>query len=118
AVVVLNDSRGYGAQRINDYLAVDQAAASPQTGEKLCLSISPNPFNPRTTFSFDLPEAGLVNLAIYDISGRLLATLVSGYRDAGSHSVDFDGTNLVSGIYIYRLNASSFDATGKIVLMK
>jgi len=85
---------------------------------EFAVSISPNPFNPRTTFSFDLPEAGLVNLAIYDISGRLLATLVSGYRDAGSHSVDFDGTNLVSGIYIYRLNASSFDATGKIVLMK
>lgn len=78
----------------------------------------PNPFNPATTLSFTLPQAGQVNLAVYDISGRWIATIVDGYRQAGTHEVTFDGSSLASGIYIYRLGAGDFSATGKMVLMK
>jgi hypothetical protein len=82
------------------------------------ITVSPNPFNPRTTINFALPEASQVRLTVYDVQGHQVAQLVNGWRDAGSHSVAFDGTNLPSGIYVYRLTAGGFDATGKMVLMK
>ncbi len=78
----------------------------------------PNPFNPATTLGFALPQAARVNLSIYDASGRLVATLADGWREAGTHQVTFDGSNLASGVYIYRLQAGSFAASGKMVLMK
>ena len=78
----------------------------------------PNPFNPTTTFSYALPEAAEVTLNVYDISGRLVTTLANGWRDAGSHEVTFDATNLASGTYIYRLEAKDFTASGKMVMVK
>jgi len=65
-----------------------------------------------------LPEASQVTLTVYDVQGQVVAQLVNGWRNAGSHSAAFDGTNLASGIYVYRLTAGSFNATGKMVLMK
>lgn len=79
---------------------------------------SPNPFNPATTLSFALPKASRVCLSVYDVSGRLVATLVDGWRDAGVHEVTFDGSSLASGVYIYRLQAGTYHASGKMVLMK
>ncbi|TKJ41005.1 hypothetical protein CEE37_04900 [candidate division LCP-89 bacterium B3_LCP] len=81
-------------------------------------SAYPNPFNPTTVLSFELPVASLVNLKTYDISGRLVTELVNGWRDAGVHEVTFDGSDIASGIYIYRLTAGEFTASGKMVLMK
>ncbi len=78
----------------------------------------PNPFNPTTNLSFSLPEAGQVNLSVYDISGKLVTTLINGYRQPGSQVVTFDGTGLASGMYVYRLQAGSFNASGKMILMK
>jgi len=83
----------------------------------------PNPFNPSTTISFALPEAGNVNLAIYDINGQLVKTLVSGSMPAGRHSVVWDGTGtnglrVASGMYLYRLEANGFLAQKKLVLTK
>jgi hypothetical protein len=81
-------------------------------------SVSPNPFNPTTTISFALLQPGRVGLTIYDITGRLVTTLVNGHRDTGSHEVTFNASNLASGIYIYRLEAGQFTASSKMVLMK
>jgi hypothetical protein len=78
----------------------------------------PNPFNPITTLRFSLPEAARVNLSVYDISGCPVAELVNGWRQAGSHEVTFDGSELASGIYIYHLEAGEYSASGKMVLMK
>jgi len=78
----------------------------------------PNPFNAITLLSFQLPVAGHVTLQVFDLQGRLVETLIDGWRDAGSHSVVFDGSNLSSGLYLYRITAGSFDATGKMVLLK
>jgi hypothetical protein len=78
----------------------------------------PNPFNPSTTISFTLPDAGKVNLCVYDISGRLVSKLANGWRDAGVHEVTFNGLNLVSGVYVYRLQAGDYTASGKMVLIK
>jgi hypothetical protein len=78
----------------------------------------PNPFNPATTLSFSLAEAGLVSLKVYDITAREVAALVNGYRSAGVHEVTFDASNLASGIYVYQMQAGNFSASGKMVLMK
>ena len=78
----------------------------------------PNPFNPSATLSFALPQACRVKLSVYDISGRLTATLVDAWRDAGAYHVTFDGSNLASGVYLYRMQAGDFSAFGKMVLMK
>ena len=78
----------------------------------------PNPFNPKTAISYQLPALRFVNLTVYDISGRLVTTLVNGWWDAGYHEVTFNGSHFASGIYIYRLNAGDYTASGKMVLMK
>lgn len=78
----------------------------------------PNPFNPETTIRFALAEASLVKLEIFDVSGCLVTRLVNGWRDAGAHEVTFNGSKLASGVYIYRLTAGEFNASGKMMLMK
>jgi len=83
----------------------------------------PNPFNPTTTISFDLPEAATVRLEVYDMMGRRIATLVDSQVAAGRHTAQWNartdsGSIVASGIYIYRLQAGSFEATGRMVLTK
>ncbi len=78
----------------------------------------PNPFNPSTSIRFDLAEASDVTLSVYNISGQKVAELVNGQLNAGAHSVNFDGANLSSGVYLYRLTAGSFTAQSKMVLLK
>ncbi|MFH1734548.1 MAG: T9SS type A sorting domain-containing protein, partial [bacterium] len=77
-----------------------------------------NPFNPTTAFSIQLSAFSRVNLGVYNIHGRLVATLVDGYRNAGSHEVIFDAAGLASGVYIYRMEAGELQASGKMVLLK
>ncbi len=78
----------------------------------------PNPFNPTTNIKYDLPEASRVVLNIYNIIGQQVASLVNGTIEAGFHSVTFDGSNLPSGTYIYRLQTNNFVQTKKMVLLK
>ena len=74
--------------------------------------------NPTTTIGFGLPERARVELTVYDITGRQVAELVNGWRDVGVHEVTFDASDLSSGIYIYRLQAGEYEASGKMVLLK
>jgi hypothetical protein len=97
--------------------AVGARLASPMP-EDLKISTSPNPFNPRTTLSFVLPEAAHVTLKVYDLKGAEVATLVDGVRGAGQHQVTFDGSALASGVYFYKLTAGSTNLTGKLMLLK
>jgi hypothetical protein len=78
----------------------------------------PNPFNPATVIRYQLPAVSFVNLAVYDLSGRKVTELVNGWRDAGSHEAAFDASDRSSGIYIYRLTADDYYATGKMLLIK
>jgi hypothetical protein len=96
----------------------DQMTTVSAPSEFVMIGAYPNPFNPSTTISFALPTASRVTLNVYDISGRQVATLANGWRDAGVHEVVFDGSNLASGIYIYTLTAGDQSFTGKMVMMK
>ncbi len=78
----------------------------------------PNPFNPLTKISYSLPKAGDVKLIIFDIIGREAATLINGFIVAGNHSVDFDASNLSSGVYMYKIQAGDFTETKKMILIK
>lgn len=78
----------------------------------------PNPFNPTTQISYSLEKAGQVNIAIYDILGRHITTLVNEHQTPGAHTVKFNASQLSSGVYFYRINAGSFSSTLKMMLMK
>ncbi len=78
----------------------------------------PNPFNPGTVIGFNLLEDGNVNLKIYDILGREVTTLIDRNMDAGYHTVQFNGSKLPSGIYLYRLQANQNSSVKKMMLLK
>ncbi|MCP4550218.1 MAG: T9SS type A sorting domain-containing protein [bacterium] len=83
----------------------------------------PNPFNPTTTISFSLAEAGQVELAVYDITGRLVTELVNGKMAADNHEViwsgmDVRGNRVASGVYFYKLTADDYTATEKMIMLK
>ncbi|MDZ7765268.1 MAG: T9SS type A sorting domain-containing protein [Melioribacteraceae bacterium] len=77
----------------------------------------PNPFNPSTTIKYSVPEMSDVSLKVYDVLGKEVATLVDAAQ-IGSHTVEFDASNLASGLYIYTLKAGSFTSSKKMMLMK
>lgn len=78
----------------------------------------PNPFNPSTQIQFALPQEGQVSIQVYDMTGRMVATLVDGNFAAGRHTVQFDARDLSSGMYIYRLTAQGLSITNKMTLVK
>ena len=78
----------------------------------------PNPFNPATTITFDLPVKSSVSLIVYDILGKEVMRLAAGEYEAGTHKVQADFSNLASGIYLYRLDAGSFNDVKKMLLLK
>lgn len=78
----------------------------------------PNPFNPATTIKFSIPKGGFVELKIYDLLGREVATLVQDPFDAGTYEVTFEASKLSSGIYFYTINSGSFSETKKMMLIK
>jgi surface protein len=78
----------------------------------------PNPFNPTTVISYQLPMSSEVQLEVYDMLGRNVATLVNGQVSAGRHTVNFDASNLSSGVYLYRLQAGSQIMTKKLTILK
>jgi hypothetical protein len=78
----------------------------------------PNPFNPTTTIEFSLSHSGYVTLKVFNLLGAEVATVLAQKLTAGSHSIDWNGTDLPSGVYFYRLAVGSLVATRKMVLLK
>ncbi len=78
----------------------------------------PNPFNPSTLIIYTLAKSGIVQLKVHDVLGREVAILVNEYKTAGRHVVEFDASNLSSGIYFYKLQASDFAQTKKMILLR
>jgi hypothetical protein len=78
----------------------------------------PNPFNPTTKIKYSLPKAAFTTLKVYDITGREVATLLNEYKIAGTYEIQFNASNLASGVYFYRLNTGQFSAVKKLLLLK
>ena len=78
----------------------------------------PNPFNPSTSIKFQVPQSEFVRLVIYDVLGKEVATLVNEEKAAGSYEINYNASNLSSGIYFYTIKAGSFTSTKKMILMK
>ncbi len=78
----------------------------------------PNPFNPKTQIVYSIPKDGSVKLDIYSINGQLVKELVNEFKTSGDYKVEFDGSNLASGIYFYTLRTGNFVDTKKLTLIK
>jgi hypothetical protein len=78
----------------------------------------PNPFNPVTKINYTLPKSGFVTLKVYDMLGREVVNLINENKAAGNYSVDFNASNLTSGVYFYRLESNGFVDTKKMMLVK
>ncbi len=78
----------------------------------------PNPFNPATTIKYQIAESGLVTLKVYNLLGQEVATLVNEEKTVGFYRIRFDGSNLASGVYFYRLQAGKFSDVRKLLLLK
>ncbi|MCH8033899.1 MAG: T9SS type A sorting domain-containing protein [Bacteroidetes bacterium] len=78
----------------------------------------PNPFNPTSKISYSIQKDGLVSLKVYDILGKEVASLVNEPKIAGTYNIEFNASNLPSGIYFYRIQTGTFIDTKKLILLK
>ena len=98
--------------------SASELAGAAEVPEDFNLASYPNPFNPATTISFELPRPEQVSLSVYDIQGRLVAELANGVLGSGRHSFAFDASRLSSGVYVYRLIAGDRHLARKMMLVK
>ena len=78
----------------------------------------PNPFNPSTQIAFSVPKREFIKIEVYNLNGQIVKTLISGELDAGKYAIEFEGTNLSSGIYFSRMTASGYSSTKKMILLR
>jgi hypothetical protein len=78
----------------------------------------PNPFNPVTFISYRVSRAGNVRLSVFDILGREIKSIINGHQKEGTYTVQFDGTGIGSGIYIYRLETGNYSESKKMIFIK
>lgn len=109
---------------MSELSVITGGAPLPPSGYSLSQNF-PNPFNPSTIISYQLPANSHVTLKVYDVLGREVETLVDGRQSAGNHAVKFEAKGLPSGVYFYRLSAKplsgqagNFIETKKLVMLK
>jgi len=104
---------------VHEYAKTEEATPGVPMPTEYALSQNfPNPFNPNTSISFSVKEAGFVSLKVYNLIGQEVATLVAREMPAGNYPVSFTATDLPSGVYVYRLEVNDFTAQKKMVLLK
>lgn len=108
--VILNTTSG-------DITGVNSVSAAEPSGFNLSQNY-PNPFNPSTIISYTLPESGIVSLNVYDVNGREVSQLLNEYSVKGSYEIRFDGSQLSSGVYFYKLTSGDFVNTKMMTLIK
>lgn len=117
-----DNNEAYRSSRVYMY-SVTRETVSNEISKEIPLQFSleqnyPNPFNPTSTITYNLPEAALVRLNVYNALGQKVATLVNKQKPAGIHTVQFNASELASGMYIYRIEAGHFIQTKKMMLIK
>ena len=118
---VPNNFFGWG--KLNIFDAMNHNVTGVEDGETTVVEYSlnqnyPNPFNPSTVINYSVPSKSKVTLKVYDILGKEVANLVDKEKSAGNHKVEFNASNLSSGVYFYRLTSDNFTETRKMMLLK
>jgi hypothetical protein len=125
--VIAGYTFSYGAGNFDMFLFKTQRESALDNSEQTSFradscfildSPHPNPFNASTALNYKLQAPSKVSLKVYDTAGRLVTTLVEGWRQAGKHQVTFDGSGLASGIYLAQLKAGEFTDMQKLMLLK
>ena len=101
---------------VPDYTGVEEKPETPE--EFALLNNYPNPFNPTTHIKFHIAQSGPVKLKVYNVLGKEIRMLVNEEKSPGDYEVNFDGSNLSSGIYLYVLEAGGNTISRKMVLLK
>jgi hypothetical protein len=103
----INYEQVYGIIKLGEY-----------TGDYKLYQNYPNPFNPSTKIRFNLPFRGFVNLTVFDSDGKTVSILFNGYLQGGEYETEFQGLNLSSGVYYYKISTGNFSVTKKMILIK
>jgi hypothetical protein len=110
---------GWTALSQNGFTDVEEFNISNSVPESFTLSQNyPNPFNPTTTIEYSLTEPSNVSLTVTNILGQEVAVLVDGFRQAGTYQVNFEASELPTGVYIYTLKTGSYEVSKKMTLLK
>ena len=123
---IVVDANGYvyaGTHLNGDFKSISQTTSVKNDKANIPGDFSlsqnyPNPFNPSTSITYSLPRSSHVVLKVYNILGKEVITLVNEEKPAGNYKVVFNGSNLTSGVYFYKVQAGSFVSTKKFVLLK
>jgi len=120
--IALEERRALFAQRIIDWLSTPVSVEEiPSDLLPASFDLSqnyPNPFNPETTIEFEVSNSAPVSIKIYDLIGREVTTLVNEVKQPGVYRISFDGDNLASGVYFYKMIAGDFSSVKKMNLLK
>ncbi len=114
---VIAATHGRGVWSVSEPLFVSNESDETPFSFELAQNY-PNPFNPQTTIRFNIPAPTNVQLKVFDISGREVATLTDGLLTAGAHEVEWDARDFASGVYLYRLTAGEYSAVKQLTLLK
>ncbi|MCH8569151.1 MAG: T9SS type A sorting domain-containing protein, partial [Balneolales bacterium] len=111
-------STNYFLRTQNNFTSIDEDV--PEIANRVILHPNyPNPFNPATVISFELPESAQTTLEVYDIQGRLVESLISNrLMQQGTHQIEWNSGNRASGLYVYRLASGNEILSGKMTLVK
>ncbi len=112
--------KGYS---IYDSLIIEKLIVSVKENKNIVREYSleqnyPNPFNPSSTINYSIPKQSVVTIKVFDVLGREVATLVNKEQPQGNYKIEFDASNLTSGIYFYRIHARDFVNTKKMILLR
>lgn len=114
-----NGSWNWNDKRVKVYTVSGLEPNSNIIPDKYSLNQNyPNPFNPSTTIIYSIKNSGNVSLKVYDSNGRFISDLVNTQQQKGEYKIDFDGSNLASGVYYYTLVTKNFTETKSMVLIK
>jgi hypothetical protein len=109
---------GFVPLRVQDATGIEEESMRLLPDRYVLQQNYPNPFNPSTTITYQLPTRGHVTLKVFDVLGREVGTLVNDVQEPGFKSLRFNATGLASGVYFYQLQAGSFSATKKFLLLR
>ena len=102
-----------------DPIPVNKEKSSLQQSEDYKLYQNfPNPFNPVTKISYKIQKEGTVSLKVYNLVGQVVGTLVNEKQNAGTYEVEFDASDLTSGVYLYKLQINGFSSVKRMTVIK